>query len=72
MRNNSGPYFSQRALSFHNSAGWIDGINSSCAPALAISSRIIASVLRNTFSPIGSQVYRPDASRRIRPARSIN
>src|SRR6185312_6760991 len=49
-----------------------DGIRSSIAPARFISSRTTFSTLRRTRSPSGDQVYRPEASRRIMPARSIS
>ncbi len=72
MRSSSGPYSPQRPDSCHSSAGWITGITSSRAPARFISSRTMVSTLRSTRSPIGSQLYRPAARRRIRPARSIS
>ncbi|MNG37721.1 hypothetical protein D3C84_1251550 [compost metagenome] len=48
------------------------GISTSRAPAAFISSRTTASTLRITRKPIGSQVYRPEASLRIMPARSMS
>ena len=44
----------------------------SMAPARSISSRTTASTLRSTRRPSGDQVYRPAASLRIMPARSIS
>ena len=48
------------------------GISISTAPARFISSRTTASTLRATRKPIGIQVYRPLATRLIKPARSIS
>jgi hypothetical protein len=42
------------------------------APAASISSRTTRSTRRNTRKPSGIQVYSPDPSRLIRPARSIS
>ena len=62
-------FFSEFAVAV---AGWVLGINTSREPAAFISSRTMASTLRITFKPMGSQVYRPEASLRIMPARSIS
>ncbi len=59
-------------VSCHNSAGITHGICTSSAPARFISSRTTASILRSTRSPSGIQLYSPEPSRRMRPARSMS
>ena len=57
---------------YADDGGWITGITISRAPARFISSRTMRSTFCRTRRPIGSQLYSPAASRRIKPARSIN
>src|SRR5690606_28835154 len=47
-------------------------MDTSIAPALFISSRTMFSTFFRTRTPVGSQVYNPEASLRIIPARSIS
>ncbi|CSI23690.1 Uncharacterised protein [Vibrio cholerae] len=55
-RSSSGPIFSERPVSSHNSNGCTTGIKVSIAPALSISWRTMFSTLRSTRRPVGSQV----------------
>ncbi len=53
MRSSRWPYFSQRRVSCHSSAGWTAGIESSTASAASSSRRTIASSLRMLRQPNG-------------------
>ena len=63
---------SQRPDSCHSSACWTTGMDTSMAPERSISSRTIWETLWRTRRPSGSQVYKPLASFRIMPARSMS
>src|ERR1043165_8003181 len=71
-RSSSGPNLSHLPDSTHSSAGMAAGIRTSSAPARSISSRTMFSTLRMVRRPRGIQVYRPAASLRMRPARSMS
>ncbi len=71
-RRSSLPYSSHLPVSFHSSEGITIGMETSCAPALFISERTMASTLRTTRRPIGKRLYMPAATFLIMPARIMS